>query len=224
MYGGREMGVTKEFRLFRKPSDSDGTKDWAIAKDGELLFGKTGATLRSVRVPAQSVSNRIVNKQRDGYAFLGNVYFNEDGRLVNPPTELEKPKTRPVPRRIAWRCVPEMDTERFIRFKESAGLLHVMQDVATGGVLKVEESMDAAKKLLHLLALKKAIDADVDFYLQIVDPNAESIRPDPRKEMGIMALFGIKDFEEIRQISEELGLIMKPLEILVNQDEPCYDY
>lgn len=230
------MGATKNFRLFRKKNGAGGTKDWAIADDGELYFGKTGSRLQSRKVDANTVIDRILQKEREGYRAEGRRVSIIQGYAqpwAEEPlqmTEQTQKSFRPIQGEyITWRLL-RRGTSLDMDAAVSRVLTHIntmkpsfMNDLEVEGALLIEKSTTACLIFLHVLTLKKNLPSNLD--LEISDPSGErSLSCDPRKEGEILAMFGVSDFEEIRFASEALGLVLKPLVIEVPESEPCYDY
>jgi predicted DNA-binding WGR domain protein len=227
--------MSAPFQLYRFTHGDGSSKSWGVRFNGDGTFtsiwGKSGTKMsfktKGISHP-DDVQKLIRSKQRKGYEYLGGTfYIGDDGKIstdpppsvpVNPEPSVEEP-------RIYWtiKCIKNLPSENSDSFKELSDRLKAIfvrfgkdfdeepinksELIKNSGIIKKEAGVFV---FLFLLALKKFAPSGVTVSLSHED--GVEISDQLKLETQALSYFDI-DLESIRHIAEEIGLLVKRLDL-----------
>jgi hypothetical protein len=227
--------MSAPFQLYRL-THSDGTsKTWGVRFNGDgsftSIWGKTGTKISSKTKginPPDTVQKLIRSKESKGYEYLGGAfYIGDDGKITTVPpqfvpVEPDFPSEDP---RIYWtvKFINNLPSENHDSFKELSCRLkgifvHFGKNfdeepiskselIKNSGIIKKE---DGVFVFLFLLALKKFSPVGVTISLSHED--GVEISDQLKLETQALSYFDT-DLESVRFIAEEIGLLVKRLDL-----------
>jgi predicted DNA-binding WGR domain protein len=231
--------MSKQYDLYRFIHGDGSSKDWAFHNNGDgtytLRWGKTGTKLQTKAFEnAQPLQNRILEKTKKGYQYVGQVMI-DDGNITNAsPASSEPAGEDPHPTqddpRIYWRIkIPDsVDSAAVLLLKGLAtgyamAILRAYPDCAwvekikdghgdfikpgAGSLLKE----NGVGSLLLLMALKKK-GAPTGITISLSHEDGVEISDQLKLESQSLSLFDT-DLESNRSIAESLDLLDKRLDL-----------
>lgn len=230
----------KQYALYRNQGSNGNTKDWAVTHgpDAEIWWGTTGARLQGKLVGGDSY-DREDKKKKEGYWFVGKVWIDEDGMIINRPSpdasQLEaqtSPTTAEKPR-LTWRIRTKLNKEAVqIVTNDELGKLRdewadaydepfALENIKAAGLVEVDNIHGIA--ILQLLGLKLRLDATLAMEMEITLDGQREVTARLKAESELLALIGF-EYESVREVGEFLGLLPKPIAFAVDVGVPSYDY
>lgn len=231
----------RQYELFRYQNQDGSSKDWAIRINGNGTYtkrwGKTGTRLVSKEFSMthpDEVFNEKRAKERKGYRSIGMFFIDDDGNLSTvPPASSTSAGNNPLPikeePRIYWRIrlasaslrSKNITTDFPGKVFEAALYLHNVYPsewidkflneydimLNTAGQLSKK---DGIASLFLLLLLKKL--APPGFTVSLSHEDGVEISDQLKLEIEALSFFDT-DLETLRPIAEDIGLLVKRLDL-----------
>jgi predicted DNA-binding WGR domain protein len=232
--------MSKQYDLYRFIHGDGSSKDWAFHNNGDgtytLRWGKTGTKLQTKAFEnAQPLQNRILEKTKKGYQYVGQVMIDDDGNITKASPASSKPAGEdPQPTqdeaRIYWRIkIPSnVDSTAVSLLKGLATGYAIAILRAYPGCAWVEKIKDGhgdfvkpsagsllkengVGSLLLLMTLKKK-GAPNGVTVSISQEDGVEISDQLKLESQALSFFDT-DLESVRSIAESIDLLDKRLDL-----------
>jgi len=222
--------MSSTWELYRFYHSDGSAKDWAVRDNGDgtvtTRWGKTATTLPSSSTRRKPIHDLTREKTGKGYSCLGKVEINENGRILNHPSESSQQQTAQaqVESKIYWRIKPPA-IDDVVRSKLAAEVEKLKALLIMGswqGMLSIEKlcrrnsvksasgqiaKEDSILPVLWLMALKNQFD-----YVHLSDEAGIDVSTDIKAETGVLSFFET-DIATIRPLAEKIGLLQVRINI-----------
>jgi len=231
----------KPYELYRYFNSDGSSKDWAIRRNSDGSFtrrwGKTDTKLSEKTQKSKNpneIHDLILSKTSKGYVFVGERYINDNGNItidsppaVSKPTGVDPNPTQEEPA-IYWRIkISQMsvdDTKKFDAFKmhaislsqffgENSFVLNFIQKLENDGRGNLAGKLledHGVEALLFFMTLKK--NAPTNITVSLSHEDGVEISDQLKMESNALLFFDT-DMETVRPIAEEIGLLVKRIDL-----------